>query len=398
MTSASASSPSTPPQGESAAELEQSLELIARVSGRLGESQQLLQARVAELKGQLAETSAKGLQAFDEKERLASRLQSLLDLLPGGVIVIDGQGVVREANPVALELLGMPLEGTLWREVIARSFAPRRDDGHEISMKDGRRVSIATRSLNGEPGQLVLLTDMTETRRLQEQLARHERLSALGRMVASLAHQIRTPLSTALLYASHLEQGGLSAEQQQRFAGRLKDRLNELEHQVRDMLVFARGDLPLEDRLAPADLMSALHAAAAARLEGVAVRWQCDTSGGSLLCNRDTLVGALLNLLENALQAANGVPRLKVHLYARGSWLYVSVSDSGVGMDAATLARLGEPFFTTRATGTGLGLAVVKSVARAHSGALSLRSRLGRGTRVTLQLPLLPALAPSTSE
>ena len=115
MTSASASSPSTPPQGESAAELEQSLELIARVSGRLGESQQLLQARVAELKGQLAETSAKGLQAFDEKERLASRLQSLLDLLPGGVIVIDGQGVVREANPVALELLGMPLEGTLWR-------------------------------------------------------------------------------------------------------------------------------------------------------------------------------------------------------------------------------------------------------------------------------------------
>ena len=67
-------------------------------------------------------------------------------------------------------------------------------------------------------------------------------------------------------------------------------------------------------------------------------------------------------------------------------------------MDTATLARLGEPFFTTRATGTGLGLAVVKSVARAHSGALSLRSRLGRGTRVTLQLPLFPALAQSTSE
>ncbi|QUE77580.1 PAS domain-containing sensor histidine kinase [Stutzerimonas stutzeri] len=398
VTSASASSALPPPPGESPAELEQSIELIARVSGRLGESQQLLQARVAELKGQLAETSAKELQAFDEKERLARRLQSLLDLLPGGVVVIDGQGVVREANPVALELLGAPLEGTLWREVIARSFAPRRDDGHEISLKDGRRLSIATRSLNGEPGQLVLLTDLTETRRLQEQLARHERLSALGRMVASLAHQIRTPLSTALLYASHLEQGGLSAEHQQRFAGRLKDRLNELEHQVRDMLVFARGDLPLEDRLAPADLMNALHAAAAVRLDGVAVRWQCDACDGSLLCNRDTLVGALLNLIENALQAATDAPRLKVHLYARASWLYVSVSDSGAGMDAATLTRLGEPFFTTRATGTGLGLAVVKSVARAHSGALSLRSKPGRGTRALLQLPLLPAAVPSISE
>lgn len=379
-----------PAEASISAELEQSLERFSHLSGRLEDSQELLQERMSELKGQLAEASAQRLRELDEKERLANRLQSLLDLLPGGVIVIDGQGVVREANPVALELLGEPLEGLLWREVISRSFAPRKDDGHEVSLKDGRRVSIATRSLNGEPGQLILLTDLTETRRLQEQLARHERLSSLGRMVASLAHQIRTPLSSALLYASHLEQGGLSVEQQQRFAGRLKDRLNELEHQVRDMLVFARGDLPLEDRLSPTQLMAALRAAAETRLQGARVRWQCDVRGGVLLCNRDTLVGALLNLIENALQASPDEPRLKIHLYARGALMHVSVSDSGVGIDAVTLARLGEPFFTTKATGTGLGLAVVKSIARAHSGTLALRSRPGRGTCATLRLPLLP--------
>jgi two-component system sensor histidine kinase FlrB len=132
----------------------------------------------------------------------------------------------------------------LWRHVIARCFAPREDDGHEVSLKDGRRLSIATRSLDAEPGQLVLLNDLTETRHLQDQLARHERLSSLGRMVASLAHQIRTPLSAALLYASHLTEQALPVETQQRFAGRLKERLHELEHQVRDMLVFARGELP----------------------------------------------------------------------------------------------------------------------------------------------------------
>ena len=313
------------------------------------------------------------------------------------MIVIDGQGLVREANPVARELLGVPLEGSLWRDVIARSFAPRRDDGHEISLRDGRRVSIATRSLDGEPGQLVLLTDLTETRRLQDQLARHERLSALGRMVASLAHQIRTPLSTALLYASHLEEGGLPPEHQKRFAGRLKDRLNELEHQVRDMLVFARGDLPLEHRLKPADLMSALRAAAETHLERVTVRWQCDAPSGALLCNRDTLVGALLNLIENALQAAGSEPRLKVHAYVRAASLRICISDNGSGIDAVTLRRLGEPFFTTKATGTGLGLAVVKSVARAHSGSFELRSRLGRGTCATVVLPLLP-LSPTEPE
>jgi len=396
----SATSPSLPIRrvDAQAAELEQSSELLAQMSSRLGASHGLLQSRVDQLRGQLADARAQRLQELDEKERLASRLQSLLDLLPGGVIVIDGKGVIREANPVALDLLGEPLVGLLWRQVISRSFAPRKDDGHEISLKDGRRVSIATRSLNGEPGQLVLLTDLTETRRLQERLARHERLSSLGRMVASLAHQIRTPLSTALLYASHLEHGGLSSDQQQRFAGRLKDRLHEIEHQVRDMLVFARGELPLRDRVSPAELLAALRAAGEAQLQHVAVRWQCDVSTGILLCNRDTLVGALLNLLENALQAACDPVRLKVHLYARGQQLVLSISDNGVGMDQAILARVGEPFFTTKTTGTGLGLAVVQSVVRAHSGVLALRSRPGRGTCVSLRLPLLPMEATAQME
>lgn len=397
VTSAIAPTVPTYPTRPGDEDLARSLERFTQLSGRLSESRQLLHSRVADLKDQLAESAAQRLREFDEKERLANRLQSLLDLLPGGVIVIDGQGVVREANPVAVELLGTPLEGQLWRDVIARSFAPRRDDGHEISLRDGRRVSIATRSLGVEPGQLVLLTDLTETRRLQEQLARHERLSALGRMVASLAHQIRTPVSSALLYASHLEQGGLSEAQQRRFAGHVKDRLKALEHQVRDMLVFARGDLPLEDRLAPAELLAALRAAAEVRLNGCAVRWQCDAHVGALLCNRDTLVGALLNLIENALQAATCTPRLKVHCFAREGQLRICVSDNGTGIDAATQARLGEPFFTTRATGTGLGLAVVKSVARAHSGSLHLRSRPGRGTCVTFELPLLQGGAPGAA-
>ncbi|AWT09809.1 PAS domain-containing sensor histidine kinase [Stutzerimonas frequens] len=370
--------------------LAQSLRLFDRISCQLSESEGLLHTRVAELQGRLAEAGELRRQEFEEKERLAQRLRNVLDLLPGGVVVIDGQGVVCDANPVALELLGEPLTGALWREVIARSFAPRRDDGHEISLRSGRRLSIATRSLSGEPGQLVLLTDLTETRRLQDQLARHERLSALGRMVASLAHQVRTPLSSALLYASHLEQGGLSEELQQRFAGNIKARLHELEHQVRDMLVFARGDLPLNDRLSPFALMAALRSAADSQVQGATVRWQCEVRDGELLCNRDTLVGALLNLIENARQASNGDLRLKVHFYRRASTLRICISDNGCGIAADVLARLGEPFFTTRATGTGLGLAVAQAVARAHRGGLQLRSRPGRGTCALLTLPLLP--------
>jgi two-component system sensor histidine kinase FlrB len=82
---------------------------------------------------------------------------------------------------------------------------------------------------------------------------------------------------------------------------------------------------------------------------------------------------------------------LKIHLYQRGNSLRLCISDNGPGIDGVTLARLGEPFFTTKTTGTGLGLAVVKAVARAHQGELLLRSRPGRGTCALLTLPLIPA-------
>ncbi|MBZ9780746.1 PAS domain-containing protein [Pseudomonas sp. REP124] len=379
-----------PPSVEQASRLglEQAFALFNQMSTQLNSSYSMLEARVTELKGELAVVSAQRMQELAEKERLANRLQNLLDLLPGGVIVIDAQGIVREANPAACELLGLPLEGELWRHVITRCFAPRDDDGHEVSLKDGRRLSIATRSLDAEPGQLVLLNDLTETRHLQDQLARHERLSSLGRMVASLAHQIRTPLSAALLYASHLTEQELPVDIQQRFAGRLKERLHELEHQVRDMLVFARGELPLTDRVTPKQLMQSLQAAALPHVLDLSIRWQCDSHAGELLCNRDTLVGALLNLIENAVQASSRDVRLKVHLYTRDNQLRVCVSDSGSGIDSVVLARLGEPFFTTKANGTGLGLTVVHAVARAHQGALQLRSRPGRGTCAQVILPL----------
>jgi two-component system sensor histidine kinase FlrB len=193
-----------------------------------------------------------------------------------------------------------------------------------------------------------------------------------------------------MIYASHLAEQALNVETQQRFAGRLKERLHELEHQVRDMLVFARGELPMTDRVTPTGLVAALESAAQTHLQGVAVRWQCDSPAGELLCNRDTLVGALLNLIENAVQASAGCARIKIHAYRRGNTLRLCVSDSGSGIEPAALARMGEPFFTTKATGTGLGLAVVTAVTRAHQGSIEFRSRPGRGTCAIVSLPLIP--------
>ncbi len=380
----------------SEAQLARAHALFKDMSERLSGSHALLQEQVASLQGQLDQARVQRDQELAEKACLASRLQNLLDLLPGGVVVLDGNGRVREANPAARELLGEPLEGQLWRDLIRDRFAPRDDDYHEVSLRSGRRVSLATRSLNGEPGQLILINDQTETRQLQSQLARHERLSALGRMVASLAHQIRTPLSTAMLYASHLNDSSLSLVHRQRFGERLTSRLQTIEHQVRDMLLFAKGDLPLSERLTIAQLFDALRQQADPMLgqAGATCRWdnRCD-SDALLRCNRDTLVGAVTNLIDNAIQAGGHYPQLKVCARLIEGQLSLVVVDTGCGMNAAQRAQIGEPFFTTRSQGTGLGVSVVKSVSAAHGGAFYLRSKAGWGTCAELLLPLQPACA-----
>ena len=109
------------------------------------------------------------------------RLTQLLEVMPAGVVVINGQGVVNLSNPAAEQLLEHELIGQQWRDIARRCFAPQADDGHEISLKNGQRISIDTRALLDNQGQLVLLTDLTQTRNLQGRLAHFQRLGEMGK-------------------------------------------------------------------------------------------------------------------------------------------------------------------------------------------------------------------------
>ncbi len=326
---------------------------------------------------------------FGEAERLANRLGHLLAVLPAGVIVINGDGQVQEANAAAVALLGAPLVGETWAAVIARAFAPRPGDGCEISLADGRRVNVATQALTPEPGQIVLLTDLSATRALQERLARHERLSAMGEMAASLAHQIRTPLASALLYIAQLTTPRGADAERVRIAEKIRERLRHLERLVSDMLVFARGGASVTAPLALAEVLRGFEQAVEAPLaeHGCTLTVTGDASG-TLYANRDALLGALLNLAMNAMQACGRGGRLALHSVVRAGEVELTLADNGPGMSAEVAARVFEPFFTTRTDGTGLGLAVVQAVVRAHHGDITLHSQPGAGTRFVLRLPL----------
>lgn len=349
-----------------------------------------LERRVEALSSELEQVDRERLRGLEAQERLSHRLRSVLDSLPGGIVVLDRRGCVIDCNPAAREMLGEPLLGLRWLEVIRRCFAPRSDDGHEISLHSGRRLSVATRSLDGDHGQLVLLTDQTETRQLQDRLSRHQRLTAMGRMLAALAHQIRTPLAAAMLHASNLVQQDVSPEQTRRFAQRILSRLTHMEHQLRDMLIFVRGDVRVDEPCTVGGLRESLELATEDALRARESRcdWHLDCDPATdFRCNRDALVGAIVNLVTNGLQAAGPGCTLAVRIALHEGRLGISVCDNGPGMTPEVLRQLDEAFFTTKPQGTGLGIAVVRAVARAHGGELDIRSAPGQGTCATILIP-----------
>lgn len=371
--------------------LQATFELFNRMSDNLADSYRTLEAQVAALTDELDRVNRQRAIEVKTREQVTSRLSNLLDLLPGGVIVLDRWGAVAQANPAAEELLGREVVGRKWVEVIAECFSPRKDDWHEISLKNGKRVSLATRSLEAETGQIILLTDQTETRRLQQQVSRNERLSALGKMVSALAHQIRTPLSAALLYAGHLSERELSVEQTQRFSEKIVSRLNNLEQQVSDMLIFASGDVRLSDSVAVTDLLQEVQHAADIELSANQITLEIEPSHTSskIICNRQTMIGALGNLIHNSAQASDVGSSITLTTQASERELTLIIRDTGSGIadDIMTRLQAEEAFVTTKAQGTGLGLAVVRAVVKAHQGTFALQSKEGEGTTVTIVLP-----------
>jgi two-component system sensor histidine kinase FlrB len=332
--------------------------------------------------------------ARQEADKLATRHSRLLEVLPAGVVVIDGEGRVQEANAVAIQLLGEPLSGERWIDIIQRAFKPQPGDGHDVSLRDGRKVHISTTPLGIEPGQIILLQDVTETRELQHKVSHLQRLSTMGEVSARLAHQIRTPLSSALLYLSPLLKPNTDEAVRLKFADRLKHSLSHMEQLIKDMLAFSKGGLA---DTAPVSVSTLLEETAQQSRESLhehTVRFEVfnRVNDGYVYGCQAALISALNNLINNAIQACDELGQVQLIAErideAQQSTIVLSVRDTGKGFTQQEKEKILQPFYTTRANGTGLGLAVVHSIAKAHKGLLTIDSELGKGSTFSLRLPV----------
>ncbi len=373
-------------------QLKSAFELFNQHSVVLEQSYRELQDRVELLTAQLEEAHSARHRELIAKERLSQRLSLLLETLPGAIVVIDGNGVIQEQNSEAIALLNEPLSGCSWASIVQREVRKGGSEDGNIQLADGRWLSLSRRPLKVEPGEILLLADITESRQMSALRQRRERLSAIGEMTAEFAHQVRTPLASAMLYASQLD---VSTPERSRIAVKISERLNDLGRMVNDMLGFAAGGRRADASVDVRQLLLDVRATLNAQLQGACElellingsgidRDDTESEGLTIVVNDNALKGALINLVANAEQAGAATIQLGAWSDEDNTWF--TVSDDGRGIPDEIRARLFEPFFTTRPAGTGLGLAVVADVAKAHGGEVFVDA-LTTGTRFTLRIP-----------
>jgi two-component system sensor histidine kinase FlrB len=386
--------PLTPSSPE---ELQEAFNLFNQMSEQLTDAYRELQKQVEQLTQELAVANGELRRQLEEKENLSQRLSRLLAALPGGVIVLDGGGKVSEVNPAASTMLSGNLVGESWSEICERELVPTSTQGEWLLDETGRRIVISTNRIGEQGGEILLLHDVTEAYQLQDQLQRHKRLSSMGEMVAGLAHQLRTPLSAALLYTSHLR-GELPREDRERFADKALARLHSLEHLIREMLIFVRGGKHAQENISVTALISDVQQVMEPQMVQHGLAFEVGPVPSTYVTgNREALSGALTNLLNNAMQACQPGQSVALTVEAEGQWLAFKVTDNGKGIPQKLQDRLFEPFFTTRTEGTGLGLAIVREVAQMHGGEISLQSTEGVGSEFKLRLPMSEQEQPSTT-
>jgi two-component system sensor histidine kinase PilS (NtrC family) len=330
---------------------------------------------------------------------LARFHEQILASMPSGLITCDSQARITFLNRAAETILGVdaarvalaPVEEVL-PGILALGLSARRSVLDVPTALGTRTLGLTVSGLtpgaltNAEGAHLIVFQDLTELRRMEEELKRVDRLAALGRLSAQLAHEIRNPLAAMRGSAQMLASENDSAAQSRlaQILVREADRLSAL---LWDFLRFARPPPPtfrpcplralVTDTL---EMLSADPLAQQARIETVvhdAQSW----------ADPDQLRQVLINILRNALTAAGPGGRVRVSVIAARTGPEIRVWDSAGSIPPANLGRIFEPFFTTRKGGTGLGLSTAHSIVQAHGGTIHVTSSPEQGTEFVVALP-----------
>lgn len=351
------------------------------------------------LTAQLTRTSARLDDARAQIVKLEGLYAAVLGSLPSGVMSLGAGGDVIFINAAGREILGVGPDAGAQVAAMAKDLMPLLagpdTDRFELEVDlggRGRRVlggNVAPLIGIDDPGRVVVFQDLTELRRLQEDVARAERLAELGRLAAGLAHEIRNPLAAMIGCLQLLGTDGGSADDNVRLLGIVQREAERLSGLVQAFLTYARPADPLRQRLLVRSLVEETATAARHGLRSSDLIIQpipdCQVNADA-----DQLRQVLWNIITNADRVGDGLGRrlrILVGVEVDGDDVVIFVDDDGPGVPEELRQRIFEPFFTTRPVGNGLGLATCHQLVGRNGGVMgATRSPMG-GARFTIRLP-----------
>lgn len=351
------------------------------------------------------------LRAAEESAAELARLNDdIVRSLTSGLITTDPAGSIRTINPVALQMFKTDAASTIGIDVrlllpLPESLGNLHRDGdlkrHEETARRktgeafpiGYSVTPLVLSDGSENGWIIVFQDLTEIAQLRADAERAQRLAALGRLSAGLAHEIRNPLSSIAGSVELVRESPRLDDEERKLLGLVlteSERLNEL---VSTMLQVSKPTVP---RRVEADLAQVAREVAAMaqanRADGAGMTFRESASQPVVAAvDIDQIRQVLWNLLKNAIQASPSGSTIEIKVEGTSDTAILSVTDQGAGIDPAQRERIFDMFYSERTHGAGIGLALVRQIVDAHGGTIEAHSNPGPGATFTVRLPRRPS-------
>ncbi|CAB3391023.1 ATP-binding protein [Kyrpidia spormannii] len=380
-----------------------------------------LEAMVRQRTTELEEKNRMLENLVEELRKLSTRTTLILDSVTEGIYGLDENGRVTFCNPAAArlvgrepgEIIGLPQHDVFWHGksedkgctlAVCPILSPIQT-GHPSQVtdelfrrKDGSTfpvdyVSTPMRDDGKIQGAVVVFKDVTERKRSEELMIKSEKLSVVGQLAAGVAHEIRNPL-TALKGFVQLLQSNVHTKDE--YFNIMLSELDRIELIINELLILAK---PVDVQFQFHDLKVLIETVVAllrtqAILSNVQITTDCDPALPAVLCDENRLKQVLVNLLKNAIEAMPRGGQIVVQARREDDrTILIRIIDEGTGIPEDSLPRLGEPFFTTKEKGVGLGLTMSYQIIESHGGQMHFESEVGAGTTVKILLPIDPRAA-----
>lgn len=385
---------------------------VVKIKNGLKNLHKNMSYRFPRLRGEMGEISSAINDMSEALINIKLHSENIAASTPNGLITLDNHGLVTIFNLSAERFLGVSAKDAIdnhyrhvfqpWSEIINildTAFQGELYQNKELALDVHKRtlylLFTSTALLNTKKEQmgiLIILRDLTETKKLEEQVRRADRLAITGELAAGIAHEVRNPLTAIIGYLQLLAIEFAKDDPRHEFTQIISKEIDRLNHLIDQLLYFSR---PLPPHFTVIDLHQVIEETLLlinnpAILKQVTIKTEFAPDLPPVKIDTVQFKQVLINIILNAVQSMNdaGTLTLRTSYDAGSSYICLQIEDTGCGIAPEHIPRLFDPFFTTKPKGTGLGLAVADKILEVHNGFIEVESEISTGTCFSLYLPI----------